>query len=206
MAGHSAAKLMWEERYRIDDYLYGIEPNEFLRDNVDRIAMGRVLCLAEGEGRNATFLARTGRMVSSVELSETGVEKTLRLAAQHDVAVNAIVADLATYDLGQEQWEGIISIFAHMPPKVRTDLHRRIIAALKPGGILLLEAYAPNQIGRNTGGPTMVEMTMALSDLRDELAPLIFLHATETEREVFEGSAHSGLGAVVQVIAQKSDN
>jgi hypothetical protein len=183
--------------------VYGTEPNEFLRDNVASLPAGEAMCLAEGEGRNAVFLARNGYSVQSVDLTEAGVAKTLRLAAACEVTVGAMVGDLADFELGQDRWDLIVSIFAHVPPGLRRDVHRRAVAALKPGGSLLLEAYTPAQIGRGTGGPQSAELTMTLEALRDELAPLEFVHAVELEREILEGPGHSGVGAVVQVIAHK---
>jgi SAM-dependent methyltransferase len=194
---------MWEQRYGAETYHYGTEPNDFLRGSEHRIPHGRVLCLAEGEGRNAVFLARTGREVHSVDLTQAGITKTLRLAAKHDVIVHASVADLADHDLGVEAWDGIVSIFAHMPPDVRRDLHARVVSALRPGGVLVLEAYTPDQIGRGTGGPAVPDMTMTLDGLLRELAGLDVVHGAELVRDVVEGAGHTGPGAVVQVIARK---
>ncbi len=196
-------RSMWEQRFSADTYVYGTEPNEFLRNNVATLPAGNVLCLAEGEGRNAVFLAGAGFDVHSVDLTEAGVAKTLRLAATRGVEVHAVVGDLAMFDIGTEHWDLIVSIFAHMPPHVRRDLHSRVVAALKPGGMVLLEAYTPRQIGRGTGGPSVPEMTMTLNSLRDELAGLEFIHAAELDRNIVEGAGHSGIGAVVQVIARK---
>ena len=204
MSDHSAAKARWEERYGADEYAYGTEPNDFLKDNVALLPMGEVLCLAEGEGRNSVFLATTGRKVSSVDLSEAGVAKTLRLAATRGVVVDAVVGDLADYDLGVDRWDAIVSVFAHMPSSVRVDLHRRVVEALRPGGVLLLEAYTPHQIGRGTGGPQSADMMMTIEALERELEPLRFVHAAELEREIIEGDHHSGLGSVVQLVASKS--
>ncbi len=195
---------MWEARYDTDSYVYGTAPNDFLRASVEQLPTGTALCLAEGEGRNAVFLAQSGFEVHSVDLSQAGAAKTRRLAAQRGVRVHASVGDLATYDIGVERWDLIVSIFAHMPAAVRRDLHRRAVTALKPGGALVLEAYTPDQIGRGTGGPSVADMTMSLDLLSDELAPLQFLHAAELEREVVEGDGHTGVGAVVQVIARKA--
>lgn len=205
MTDPSLARSMWEQRYGSDDYLFGTEPNEFLRDHVHSLPLGPTMCLAEGEGRNAVHLARAGREVHSVDLTEAGVAKTLRLAQQQGVHVAAVVGDLAEFDLGLGRWPAIVSIFAHMPPAVRRDLHARVVAALSPGGVLLLEAYTPAQIGRGTGGPQVAEMTMTLDGLRAELAGLEFLHAVELEREIVEGPGHTGVGAVVQVIARKPE-
>ena len=203
MTEQPTAKSMWEERYSADHYVFGTEPNEFLRDNIAMLPKGDVLCLAEGEGRNAVFIAGTGRRVSSIDLTEAGVMKTLRLASERGVNVVARVGDLSTEDLGSDTWDGIVSISAHMPLQVRADLHHRVVEALRPGGVFLLEAYTPDQIGRGTGGPQSVELTMTLSALEHELAPLEFLHAMETERMVAEGPGHTGSAAVVQVIARK---
>jgi hypothetical protein len=198
---------MWEQRFAADGYLYGTAPNEFLRDVVPSLGLAAdasVLCLAEGEGRNAVFLAECGYHVSSIDLTSAGVDKTLQLASQREVHVAAVVGDLATFGIGENRWDLVVSIFAHMPPTIRRDLHQRVVAALRPGGRCVLEAYTPAQIGRGTGGPSLPEMTMTLAGLRDELAPLEFVHAVETEREVIEGRGHSGVGSVVQVVARKS--
>ena len=205
MSDHSPARSMWETRYDTDTYVYGTDPNDFLRASVAQLPTGAALCLAEGEGRNAVFLAESGFVVHSVDLTEAGVAKTRRLAQERDVQVHASVGDLSTFDIGVDRWDLIVSIFAHMPATVRRDLHQRVVAALKPGGVLVLEAYTPDQIGRGTGGPSVAEMTMSLDVLADELAPLEFQHAMELEREVVEGAGHTGVGAVVQVIARKSD-
>lgn len=194
---------MWEQRYNVDEYVYGTEPNDFLREHVVDLPVGDVLCLAEGEGRNAVFLAGTGRRVSSVDLTEAGVAKTQRLADAAGVSVDAVVADLADYDLGVDRWDAIVSIFAHMPSAVRIDLHRRVVAALRPGGVVLLEAYTPDQIGRGTGGPGAADLMMTIEGLKSELDPLEFVHAEELEREIVEGVHHTGIGSVVQVIARK---
>ncbi len=193
----------WEERYRTDEYVFGTEPNDFLRQHAPILVGPRVLCLAEGEGRNAVFLAEQGFEVSSVDLTEAGVAKTRRLAAERGVTVDAIVGDLAQYSLGRDRWDSIVSIFAHVPPTVRRDLHRRVVEALRPGGVLLLEAYTPDQLGRGTGGPQVPELTMSLAALRDELAGLEFEHGVEVVRDVVEGPGHTGEGAVVQVIARR---
>lgn len=197
------ARAMWEQRFSVESYVYGTDPNEFLRGSVSSLGAGVALCLAEGEGRNAVFLAESGWEVHSVDLTHAGVAKTRQLAEQRGVHVQAVVGDLADYDIGTDRWDLVVSIFAHMPPNVRRDLHRRVVGALKPGGLLVLEAYTPHQIGRGTGGPPTAEMTMTLESLRDELVGLDFVHAEELERDVVEGAGHTGRGAVVQVIARK---
>lgn len=198
-------RTMWEERYGAEEFVFGTDPNDFLRENLSVLGSGNVLCLAEGEGRNAVFLAENGLAVSSVDLTESGVAKTHRLATERGVMIDAVTGDLADFDLGIAKWDAIVSIFAHTPPAIRIDLHRRVVDALVPGGVLLLEAYTPAQVGRGTGGPQVPELTMTAEGLRAELAPLEFLTIQELERDVIEGPGHTGEGAVVQVIARKAE-
>ena len=192
---------MWDERYATDEYLYGTEANTFLTSVIDRIPPGRVLCLAEGEGRNAVWLAEQGRSVTAVDASPVGLDKARQLAAARGVYIDAVVADLADYPIPADHWDAIVSIFCHIRPDLRLDLHRRSVRGLRPGGVFVLEAYTPAQLRYRTGGPPHEAMLMTLAGLRQELAGLDFVHAVECEREVVEGRLHHGLGAVVQVVA-----
>ena len=192
---------MWDERYATDEYLYGTEANTFLTSVIDRIPPGRVLCLAEGEGRNAVWLAEQGRSVTAVDASPVGLDKARQLAAARGVYIDAVVADLADYPIPADHWDAIVSIFCHIRPDLRLDLHRRSVRGLRPGGVFVLEAYTPAPLRHRTGGPPNEAMLMTLAGLRQELAGLDFVHAVECEREVVEGRLHHGLGAVVQVVA-----
>jgi SAM-dependent methyltransferase len=194
---------MWDQRYNTADYVYGTRPNEFLADVAGGIPRGRVLCIAEGEGRNAVYLAELGHEVVAVDASTVGLEKAEKLARERGVAIETVVADLADYEIEKKSFDAVVSIFAHVPPVIRAPLHRRIVAGLKPGGVLVLEAYTPDQIACGTGGPPVAELTMTLRALQDELRGLEFRHAVELRRDVIEGSLHTGTGAVVQVVAVK---
>jgi SAM-dependent methyltransferase len=200
----NAAEDKWAARYGGDEYFYGTEPNDFLREQAGRLKPGaKVLCLAEGEGRNAVFLAGRGCAVTGVDQSAAGLEKTRRLAKERGVTVETVRADLADYDLGTARWDGIVSIWAHVPPALRRSLYARGAAALKPGGVLILEAYTPDQLRHKTGGPPDPALTPRLADLREELAGLRLEIGRELERDVREGRGHGGLSAVVQVVAVK---
>lgn len=203
MSQMSGPNAQWNLRYGDEEYFYGTNPNDFLQENAHLIPQGSVLCVADGEGRNSVFLATTGRDVSSVDISDVGVSKTKRLASEKGVSVDAQVGDLADFDLGRNKWQGVVSIFAHLPIDLRQDLHRRVIESLAPGGVVLLEAYTVDQIGRGTGGPQVPELLMSAESLSQEFASLEIIHLKELEREVVEGSGHTGLAAVVQLIARK---
>ena len=195
--------MAWNDRYSNVDYLYGTEPNEFLVEQVAGIPPGRALCLADGEGRNSVFLAGLGFEVTAVDISERGAEKTLDLAARQGVEVETVTADLAAFDLGSDRWDLIVSIFAHVPPETRRDLHTRLPRSLRPGGTLILEAYRPEQAGRDTGGPPDPSRLFDLAALEQEIVGLDVVLARDAERDVIEGSGHTGPGAVVQLVARR---
>ena len=196
-------RAMWNARYGEAGFAYGTEPNAFLSQHADVIHGSDVLCLASGEGRNAVHLAQRGLSVTGVDISEVGVEKTKALASERGVSVQAQVASLAEYDLGSGRWDAIVSIFAHLPPPVRRRVHQAIPAALRPGGVLLLEAYTPAQLEHGTGGPPSLPMLMTLAELKEDLVGLSFELGQEIERDVVEGKYHDGKAAVVQVIARR---
>lgn len=194
---------LWDGRYSSEDYLYGTEPNDFLVEQVSGIAPGRALCIAEGEGRNAVYLAGLGFEVTAVDQSAEGGRKTRALAAARGVEVEVVTADLRDFDLGSDRWDLIVSIFAHLPPAIRTDLFMRLPRSLAPGGTLVLEAYRPEQAGRDTGGPPDPSRLYDLEILGREIVGLDVLMARETERVVIEGRGYTGAGAVVQLVARR---
>lgn len=194
---------MWDERYNSTEYAYGKAPNDFLAAHFAKIPKGNVLSLAEGEGRNAVFLAKHGYSVTAVDSSIVGLKKAELLAKERGVSINLIHASLSDFDLGTDAWEGIISIFVPLPSTVRKDVYGRLQGALKNGGVFLLEAFTPDQIGHGTGGGTNPDTMQTERSLRAELPSLKFEHLAELERNVLEGSFHTGQGAVVQAIACK---
>jgi SAM-dependent methyltransferase len=196
----------WDAHYGQAEWRYGTDPNAFLTEWAPSLrAGGRVLCVAEGQGRNAVYLAELGHDVVAVDRSSVGLADAHRLAASRGVTIHTEVADLATYDPGEDEWDAIVSIFAHLPSTVRRALHRRLVPALRPGGLFILEAYTPRQLGYGTGGPADVDMMMPLADLVAELQGLEILVGQEKERVVVEGSRHTGLAHVVQVVARNPE-
>ncbi|MBL0217549.1 MAG: class I SAM-dependent methyltransferase [Myxococcales bacterium] len=193
----------WDERYSGEDYAYGTEPNDFLRAEAHRIPPGPVLCLAEGEGRNAVFLAGLGHQVTAVDQSAAGLRKAERLAQRNGVTLELIQADLATFDLGRDQWSGIVEIFVHLPPELRRRIHAQIPLALRPAGAFVLEVYRPEQLVHDTGGPKDAALLCSLADLRQELAPLELVIAREVDREIHEGRFHTGASATVQLVGHR---
>jgi SAM-dependent methyltransferase len=193
----------WNGRYNVDGYVYGTEPNGFLKEVAPQFLPGPILCLAEGEGRNAVHLASLGHAVTAVDQSVQGMAKAQKLAATRGVTITTQVVDLAEFEIVTGVWSGIVATFAHLPPTLRLKVHRQVVAGLCPGGLYALEAYTPAQLAFDTGGPKDPAMLMTLVGLRDELAGLEFLIGREIERDVVEGTCHTGRAAVVQVLARR---
>lgn len=193
----------WNERFAEPEHAYGTEPNEFLREWSARVPAGKVLCLAEGQGRNAVYMAEQGYEVTAVDASDVGLVRASELAAQRGVSIETCHADLNDFVIEPGHWQGIVSVFCHLPAELRRRVHADVVDGLAPGGALILEAYTPAQIALNTGGPRDAALCMQLDELREELDGLRILHALETERDVVEGKYHHGNGAVVQIVAVK---
>jgi SAM-dependent methyltransferase len=194
----------WDQRYGKAGYVYGTEPNDFLRAQASALPeLGRVLCLGEGEGRNAVFLAGLGHDVVALDASAVGLAKASRLAAERGVRVATVHADLADYELGDRAWDSIVSIWCHLALPLRARVYRDVARALRPGGVFLLEAYTPDQIRLGTGGPRTLDLLPSLAQLRPELAALDLEVAVELERDVHEGSGHGGRSAVVQILGRR---
>jgi SAM-dependent methyltransferase len=193
----------WDDRYRGETYAYGVEPNDFLRASAARIPPGRVLCLAEGEGRNAVFLASRGYAVTAVDLSSEGLRKAERLARDRGLAIDIVQADLGDYEPEAGAYAGVVSIFAHLPRAARNRLNARIPTALAAGGVLVLETYRPEQLAFATGGPRDAALLPTLAEHRLELAPLDLVVAEDVERDIHEGTFHDGRSATVQIIGVK---
>ena len=192
----------WDARFAGSDFFYGTAPNDFLTEHAARLS-GPVLSLAEGEGRNAVFLAGRGLDVLGVDGSRVGLAKAERLAAAQGVRIRTQVADLAQFEPAPGHYGAVVSIFAHLPGAIRRRLYPRVEDALRPGGLLLLEAYAENQLPRDTGGPKDLDMLVTVEQLRAEFPRLQAVLLRETEREVREGAGHTGWASVVQFIGRK---
>jgi len=198
-------KEMWDDRYSTENYFYGTNPNDFLKVASEKLnTNSRILCLAEGEGRNAVYLAGLGHNVTGVDFSNSGYLKATSLAKEKNVQIDYVVADLSQYDFGVNKWDAIVSIFCHLPSDLRKNVMVNVVSALKPNGLYIVEAYTPDQLTLNTGGPKNVDFLLTEQLLKNELPDLRWDFIQSTQREVLEGDGHTGLSFVVQGIARKS--
>jgi SAM-dependent methyltransferase len=193
----------WDERYAAPGFAYGTTPNRWLEARASDIRPGgRVLSLGEGEGRNAVWLAEHGFSVDAVDASAVGLEKARELAARRGVHIRTQVDDLATYRPEPGAYDALLLVFVHLPPTVRAAVHAAGVDALKPGGIVIIEAFAPRQLGRPSGGPRQAEVFYDASLLRADFPGVEWHVLEEAEIELDEGPFHRGTAAVVHGVGK----
>lgn len=200
----SSPAQFWDQRYGEADWAYGTAANDFLRQQAETLPPGDALCLAEGQGRNAVHLARLGHRVTAQDISAVGLRCAQQLAEQAGVSLVTHTADLADFRPPAASVDLVVLIWVHLPLPLRAEVHRRAVAALRPGGHLIFEAYTPEQLELATGGPPTVDLLVEPETLRQELSGLELLLFNPCRRVINEGPYHQGESAVIQVLGRKS--
>jgi len=196
-------KDFWNERYSQQQMVYGAEPNEFFREQLQHLQPGKLLLPAEGEGRNAVYAARQGWQVTAFDFSEAGYNKAMALAEEQHVTINYQISNAAQFICDPESLDAVALIYAHFPPVLRQQLHQKVTGCLKPGGTVLLEAFHPNQLRYSSGGPKDGNMLYTADMLQTDFNLLTILQLQEVEIQLNEGAYHSGAGFVTRMVAQK---
>jgi SAM-dependent methyltransferase len=193
----------WDERYGAPGFAYGTMPNRWLEARASAIRPGgRVLTLGEGEGRNAVWLAEQGFSVDAVDASAVGLEKSRELAARRGVRLRTQVDDLATYRPESKAYDALVLVFVHLPPTIRNLVHTAGARALRPGGVLIIEAFTPLQLGRPSGGPRQADLLYEVATLRSDFPGVDWQVLEEAEIELDEGPFHRGAAAVVHGVGR----
>ena len=195
----------WDERFAGEDYRFGTEPNQFLVSCRELIGgSGRVLCVADGEGRNSVFLARLGHRIDAFDLSPVGVEKARRFAARQGASVDYAVGDVQALAWPEALYDGVVVIFIQFAdPPMRARIFANLQRCLKPGGVLLLLGYTPKQVTYRTGGPAQDDHMYTETLLREAFEAMQIIELVEYEDVLAEGSSHVGRSALIGLVARK---
>ena len=196
----------WNRRFSEPGYLFGTEPNGWLREHADVWHPGqRVLCVADGEGRNSVWLAQRGLIVDAFDIAEVGVRKARDFARIAGVKVNFAVADIATLQWPESIYDGVAAVFVQFAdPALRERMFYGMVRCLKPGGVLVLQGYGLKQLEYRTGGPNVASHLYTPQLLRDAFAGMEILELREYEDDLAEGSGHRGRSALVGLVARKT--
>ncbi len=190
---------LWDERFAQPEPVYGELPNAYLREQSLRLPpAGKILVPGDGYGRNGIWLANQGFQVSTVDLSPVGVARARQSAQAAGLTMSIEQADLASWTWPVDEFDAVASIFLHLPPGVRPRIHGKMLGALKPGGLLIIEAFTPAQLRHSSGGPKQVELLCTAENLRSDFAAAEILELQEVEVELDEGHMHRGPAAVVR--------
>lgn len=192
---------MWDQRYNVEEYVYGEEPNEFLKAKLDQLTPGRLLLPAEGEGRNAVYAARQGWKVTAFDNSVVGMEKAKKLAEKHQVYFHYLLSSYDDVELEEASFDVIALIYAHSPE--RKAIHRKMLRYLKQGGLVLLEGFSKEQLDYGTGGPNRADMLFSNEELQSDFTGLSEMEVRTEVINLDEGEFHQGKASVVRFIGKK---
>ncbi|MDJ0567427.1 MAG: class I SAM-dependent methyltransferase [Pleurocapsa sp. MO_192.B19] len=204
--GHNSQ--FWDKRYEESDYVYGTEANQFLTEQQHRLESGmKTLVVGDGEGRNGVWLASQGLEVLSIDLSPVGLKKAEALATQRKVKIQTQCADLTSWNWPKATYDLVVAIYVHFAPEVRQRMHRSMLEALKPGGLIILEAFnleqLQYQIKYDSGGPKIPAMLYRPEMLQQDFAGGKILELTETITDLHEGQYHHGKASVIRLVLQQ---
>lgn len=207
VAAESPAARFWDQMFTGDEYRYGKEPNAFVAEQlpVHAVQGGRVLCVGDGEGRNGVWCASRGFDTVAMEPSTAGVARIRALAAEKGVTLTVVQDLMPSSQLTPGSFDAVVLSFIHVPPVARPAFHAACVDALKPGGVIVLEAFTPAQIhnSRKSGGPAIVDMMFTAELLAADFAALEIIVLAEQTVELNEGAGHSGEADVVRLVARK---
>ncbi|MBP1163430.1 2-polyprenyl-3-methyl-5-hydroxy-6-metoxy-1,4-benzoquinol methylase [Chryseobacterium sp. PvR013] len=198
----------WDERYSSEEFAYGTEPNNYLREQLTRLTPGKILFPAEGEGRNAVFAATQGWQVSAFDISANGRNKALQLAEQQKTRIDYQVGELSTLNYQKEQFDAIALIYAHFPGNIKSSIHHMLNQYLRKGGFIIFEAFSKSHLeyiakNEKVGGPKDIESLFSIEEIKADFPDYDIIELAETEIELNEGLFHNGTGSVIRFVGQK---
>ena len=200
----TSEQARWDSRFRAPDYIFGKEPNAFLKAQAHRLpAAGTALSVADGEGRNGVWLAQQGLDVLTIDYAPAALAKAQALAAERGVRLRTEITDVFTWHWPKNAFDVVAAIFIFAAPDERPAFFAHLKGALKPGGLLLMQGYRPEQLRYRTGGPPDGERMLTRAILEQGFGDMAELDIREHDSTIGEGSAHVGLSALIDLVAKK---
>ena len=196
-------KDFWDNRYSSEEFVYGAEPNEFFKSRIEKITPGRLLSLAEGEGRNGIYAGSVGWEVDAVDFSVVASEKALKFAAKKNIKINYIVNDLLEYEPPANTYDVVSMIFLHLDRESTGQVHKRAINSLKTGGRIIFEGYAKEQMGKKSGGPQNPHMLYSIEEIQNSFRDLKTITLKKEVIYLNESKYHSGEAVVIRYVGEK---
>jgi len=204
MSGFENPQARWSQRFQTDEYIFGVQPNAYLRAQSQYLKPGRTLAIADGEGRNGVWLAEQGHSVDSFDFIEAAVSKARKLAAERQVSIHAVCCDWRQFDWQPETYDNVVGVFFQfLAPDERREMFESIDQALKPGGTLLLQGYSTEQLKHNTGGPGKLDHLYDEALLLNAFPGYDLVDLRTYEAEIQEGQAHCGMSGLVGYVGRK---
>ncbi|MEO6288711.1 MAG: class I SAM-dependent methyltransferase [Ginsengibacter sp.] len=198
----------WNDRYSMDDFAYGIQPNNYFKEQIQKLEVGAILFPAEGEGRNAVYAAKLGWTVSAFDISIEGKKKAIKLAESNHVEIDYQVGELLAMNYNVDQFDAIGLIYAHFPADVKSTIHHTLQNYLRKDGVVIFEAFSKKNLeyvakNEKVGGPKDIDSLFSIEEIRSDFANFHVEELIETETELSEGLFHNGLGSVIRFIGRK---
>ena len=203
----SDATQFWNERFDKEEFIFGKEPNEYLVEQTNQYLKpgNSVLCIADGEGRNGVWLAKRGMQVTGFDVSDIALMKANQFAKENNVEIQYSLCDTDGFDWQANAYDAVIGIFIQFAdPVMRARIFEQVHQTLKPGGIFILQGYTPKQLEYKTGGPSLIEHLYTEEMIRDLIREFEILNLTCYEKELSEGARHTGMSALLGMVAKKS--
>ncbi|MFH6958968.1 class I SAM-dependent methyltransferase [Flavobacterium aquidurense] len=198
----------WDDRYSSEEFAYGTAPNNYLKEQLEKLESGSILFPAEGEGRNAVFAAKSGWKVAAFDISEEGKNKALKLAESSNITIEYQVGELETLHYQPEQFDAIALIYAHFPAEIKSAIHKTLETYLRKDGMIIFEAFSKKHleylaINDKVGGPKDIESLFSIQEIQADFPNYEIIALEEKEIELSEGLFHNGKGSVIRFVGRK---
>jgi len=196
---------LWNSKFSRDGFLYGTDANSFIKENTHLIEKGsRVLCLGEGEGRNAIFLTKKGLHVEALDASDIGLRKLQSRALESDIAITIRHTLIENWEPAHK-YDAIISTFMHLKREEQKDMFIKAIDALSENGYFIAEFFSVDQINFLSGGPKDTTLLYQIDELYQLFSTLpCTIHKLSQEIVTLdEGRGHKGEASVIKIILKR---